>query len=65
MIIIDFISMDEDDNYDELIKCLKAELAKDLVTARFFDLTGLKLAEVIRNRTGKTLWHNIGADNGR
>ena len=65
MIIIDFISMDEDDNYDELIKCLKAELAKDLITARFIDLTGLKLAEVIRNRTGKTLWHNIGADNGR
>ncbi len=65
MIIIDFISMDEDGNYDELIKCLKAELAKDLVTARFIDLTGLKLAEVIRNRIGRTLWHNIGAGNGR
>ena len=65
MIIIDFISMKDDEKYDVLIKHLNDELKKDPVNTRFIDLTGLKLAEVVRNRTGRTLRQLLGADNGR
>ena len=59
MIVVDFINMADEKHYDELAQCMKSALSEDLVHARFIDFTGLKLAEIIRSRSGKTLDHYL------
>ena len=60
MIIVDFINMQSDDNYDKLSECLKNELRSDRVRCRFVDFTALHLAELIRDREGRTLYRILG-----
>lgn len=56
MVIVDFINMDNEEHYELLEKCLKEEFAGDRVNCRFVDFTGLHLAEIVRQRMGKTLY---------
>lgn len=59
MIIIDFINMDTADSYDELETCIKNEISADRESTRFVDFTGLKLAEIVRKRTGRSLIESL------
>lgn len=55
MIIVDFINMESEEQKEALIACLKAELAKDTVPARFVDITKLGLIELTRKKVYKSL----------
>ena len=59
MIIVDFINMDSKEDYDILEDVIKKSLNKDRVSARFVDFTGLKLAEIVRKRSGRSLYHSL------
>lgn len=56
MILIDFIDMDSEENNRQLMECLKYELAKDSVQAKFVDMTKLGLVEVTRKKVRKPLY---------
>ncbi|MCR5673301.1 MAG: ribonuclease E/G [Lachnospiraceae bacterium] len=58
MIVIDFISMKSDIDYDKLAQTLKDAVKSDRSACRFVDFTGLKLAELVRTRRGLPL-HSI------
>ncbi|MBO4904386.1 MAG: ribonuclease E/G [Lachnospiraceae bacterium] len=59
MIVIDFINMDSQSDYDTLASAIEAELKADRINCRFVDFTGLKLAELVRNRSGRTLYRSL------
>ena len=59
MIIIDFINMKYEKDYEALEECIKEALASDRASARFVDFTGLHLGEIIRARSGKTLYQSL------
>ncbi len=60
MIIIDFINMDDDKLYDRLAALLSKELKKDRIRCRLIDFTKLHLAEIIRDRKGRSLYSIMG-----
>ena len=60
MIIVDFINMNSDENYDRLSECMKDQFKTDRVRCRFIDFTSLHLAEIIRDREGRTLYRILG-----
>lgn len=55
MIIVDFINMKDEKEQEELILCLKEELKKDSVPAKFIDITKLGLVELTRKKVYKSL----------
>ena len=55
MILVDFINMDDDESYEELKECMINALSSDRIQTRFIDFTGLKLAEIVRMRSGVPL----------
>ena len=59
MIIIDFINMDLESDYDELKNHLIKVLKSDREYCRFIDFTGLKLCELTRSRRGKSLYQSL------
>ena len=59
MIVIDFINMNGRDSYDELENRIKQAISCDHVSTRFIDFTGMKLCEIVRQRLGRSLYHNL------
>lgn len=55
IIIIDFINMKKKDQQEELIQFLKEECARDRITTRIIDMTGLNLVEMTRNKVRRPL----------
>ena len=55
MILIDFINMDDDEKYEELIHKVKAFCKYEQVHTVFIDVTGLGSMELTRNKNDKTL----------
>lgn len=55
MILIDFINMDDDEKYEELIHKVKAFCKYEQVHTCFIDVTGLGIMELTRNKNDKTL----------
>ncbi len=55
MILIDFINMDDKEQENALIACLKEELKKDVVPCQFIDITKLGLVELTRKKINKSL----------
>lgn len=55
MILIDFINMDDKEQENSLITCLKEELKKDVVPCQFIDITKLGLIELTRKKINKSL----------
>lgn len=55
MILIDFINMDDDEKYEELIHKVKAFCKFEQVHTCFIDVTGLGIMELTRNKNDKTL----------
>lgn len=56
MIIIDFINMKNADSIQILEDKLKDIARSDRTNCRFVDFTGLQLAEIVRMRTGRSLY---------
>ena len=59
MILVDFINMDSKDDYDILEDVIKKALSEDRVIAEFIDFTGLKLCEIVRRRSGRSLYQKL------
>lgn len=59
MIVVDFINMDSKDDYDILEDVIKKALSEDRVIAEFIDFTGLKLCEIVRRRSGRSLYQKL------
>lgn len=55
MILIDFINMKNDDDYDELIELVKDLARQDYIHTEFIDVTGLGIMELTRNKNDKSL----------
>ncbi|MCM1282329.1 MAG: ribonuclease E/G [Muribaculaceae bacterium] len=55
IIVVDFINMKSEEQQKELIACLKQELSKDSVPARFVDITKLGLVEITRRKGYRSL----------
>jgi ribonuclease G len=55
MILIDFINMDDDEKYEELIHKVKSFCKYEQVHTVFVDVTGLGIIELTRNKNDKTL----------
>ena len=55
MILIDFINMKDDDQYDLLINHMKELCRKDPIHTNFIDVTGLGIMELTRNKNDKSL----------
>lgn len=55
MIIVDFINMSSDTEEEQLIRTLKAEMAKDITSCQFIDITKLGLVEITRKKIYKSL----------
>lgn len=62
IIIVDFINMKDKENNKELMKKFSLYLKEDSLKTRVEDITKLGLVEVTRQKSGKTLFENIGAD---
>ena len=60
MIIVDFINMKNEKEQEELILCLKEELKKDSVPAKFIDITKLGLVELTRKKVYRSLRETLG-----
>lgn len=58
IIVVDFINMKKEEQWQELEKVLKRELKKDSVLTEFIDFTGVGLAEITRRKTRKPI-HEI------
>ncbi|MBR2529454.1 MAG: ribonuclease E/G, partial [Lachnospiraceae bacterium] len=56
MIIIDFINMSRDISYDELEKTIRDAISSDREMTRFIGFTALKLCELMRSRSGRSLY---------
>ncbi|MBO4267209.1 MAG: ribonuclease E/G [Lachnospiraceae bacterium] len=59
MVIVDFINMDSKADYDILEDVIRDALSKDRINAGFIDFTGLKLCEIVRRRSGRSLYHSL------
>ena len=59
MIVVDFINMSNPDSYTELEDRIRQAISVDHVNTRFIDFTGMKLCEIVRQRLGRTLYHNL------
>ena len=59
MVIIDFINMESEEDYNILTEHIKNTIKFDRVKCRFVDFTGLKLCELTRSRQGKSLYQNL------
>ena len=59
MIIVDFISMKSEKSYQVLESHIRDAVSDDIVKTRFVDFSGLKLAEIVRERTGRSLYLNL------
>lgn len=59
IIIVDFINMANEENKNELLALLKAELAKDRVPTAFVDFTRLGLAEITRKKIKRPLYEML------
>lgn len=55
MILIDFINMKEDEQYNLLIDHMKKLCRKDPIHTNFIDITGLGIMELTRNKNDKSL----------
>lgn len=55
MIIIDFINLKSGEQQEMLVRCVKEELKKDPVPAKFIDITKLGLVELTRKKGYKSL----------
>ena len=55
MILIDFINMNDEEKYEELIHKVKAFCKYEQVHTVFIDVTGLGIMELTRNKNDKTL----------
>jgi ribonuclease G len=55
MIVIDFIHMDEDDHWEQVVGALEAGLAGDRTHSRVIGLTGAGLVELTRRRRRESL----------
>lgn len=55
MILIDFINMQTSEEYDELEGIIKQAAASERIHTGFIDFTGLGIAELVRDRTGREL----------
>jgi ribonuclease G len=55
MILIDFINMKDDEDYDELIELVKKLARQDYIHTEFIDVTGLGIMELTRNKNDKSL----------
>ena len=60
MVMIDFITMRNDVSYKELEDILRKELSYDRTKCRFVDFTALGIAELVRDRQGRSLWSCLG-----
>lgn len=56
IIIIDFIDMEDEENNQALMDCLRTEFAKDSIQTKLVDMTKLGLIEVTRKKTRKPLY---------
>lgn len=56
IIIIDFIDMEDEENNQALMDCLRSEFAKDSIQTKLVDMTKLGLIEVTRKKTRKPLY---------
>lgn len=59
IIVIDFINMDSESDYDKLKEHIINEIKSDRENCRFIDFTGLKLCELTRSRRGKSLYQSL------
>lgn len=59
MVIVDFINMDSKADYDILEDVIKKAISEDRVNTAFIDFTGLKLCEIVRRRSGRSLYHSL------
>lgn len=59
MIIIDFINMKSDSQYDELMKILRNLAKEDPIKTQIVDITGLKLVEIVRLKRKKSLYEQM------
>ena len=55
MILIDFINMKQDEDYDKLISHMKKLCRQDQVHTNYVDITGLGIMELTRNKNDKSL----------
>ena len=55
MILIDFINMKQDEDYEKLISHMKKLCRQDMVHTNYVDITGLGIMELTRNKNDKTL----------
>ncbi len=55
IIVIDFINMKSDNDYDELRSVLCSLIKTDRINCRFVDFTGTGLCELVRKRSGRCL----------
>ena len=55
MILIDFINMDDEEKYEELIRKVKTFCKYEQIHTVFIDVTGLGIMELTRNKNDKTL----------
>lgn len=55
MILIDFINMKSDSDYDKLISHMKMLCRQDQVHTNYVDITGLGIMELTRNKNDKSL----------
>ncbi len=59
MIVTDFINMEDDASYKELEDHLTNAFSEDRIRCRFIDFTKLKIAEIIRDRSGRSLYQAL------
>ena len=55
MILIDFINMNDQSDYDELKELIVRQSRMDPIHTAFIDITGLGIMELTRNKNDKSL----------
>ena len=55
MILIDFINMKQDEDYEKLIAHMKKLCRQDQIHTNYVDITGLGIMELTRNKNDKSL----------
>ena len=59
IILIDFINMEDKKKREVLLDILNKEFEKDKQKAKALDFTSLDLAQITRQRLGKSLWETL------
>lgn len=59
IIVIDFIDMESQANRDQVLQELRTHLARDRARTKAFEVSGLGLIEMTRQRVRPSLWHSM------